>query len=175
MFDIREHPDAPEFDELGEYTIEPVAPEEIRRRRDDGDELREVNLLEHDDVDAYVELEPNPEQPGMQTDIGTAYYRFTQLWGTPQFEEYVAGNDVSWRDDETFKYLFEVTEEDGTGEWLITVHDWRVRLGVSLAGWSSELDGDAPAVDPDEAVALLALVTNVASEPVLCEHEEVPF
>jgi len=175
MFDIRDHPDAPDFDELGEYVIEPVDPEEIRRRRDDGDELREVNLLEHDAVDAYVELEPEPQQPGQETDIGTAYYRFTQLFGTPQFGEFHAGNDLDWRDNETFKYLFTVTREDGPGEWLITIHDWRVSLGVSLADWASEIDGDDPPVDRDEAIALLALVTNVAGEPVLCEHEEMPY
>lgn len=175
MYDIREHPDAPDLSNLGEFVVEPISPDEIRNRRDDGEELHEVNLLEHENVDAYIELEPNPDKPGMNIDIGTALYRLVQLFGTPQFEEYVAGNDISWRDDETFKYLFEVTREETDDQWLITVHDWRVRLGVSLAGWSSDLDGDTPEVDPGEAISLLALVTNVVSEPVLCEHEDVPF
>lgn len=174
MYEIREHPDTPDLEALGEFVVEPVAPDAIRDRREAGEELVEVNLLDADEVDAYVELNPDPRAPG-DTDIGTALYRLVQLFGTPQFEEYVAGEDISWRDDETFKYLFEVTREDEPGEWLITVHDWRVRLGVSLAAWSGDLDAEAPAVDPSEAVSLLALVTNLVTEPVFCEYEEVPY
>lgn len=173
MYEIRDHPDSPDLDELQEYVFEPVPPAEIERRREAGDELREVNLLDHEAVDAHVTLE-NPREK-RSIDIGTVLYRLVQLFGTPQFSEYRAGEDISWRDDETFKYLFTVTAQDDGDEWLITVHDWRVRLGVSLAAWDSEIDGDAPPVDEEDALALLRLVTNVVTEPVLCEHKEIPY
>lgn len=174
MYEIREHPDAPGVDELHEYLLEAVPPEEIRRRRESGDELLETNLLELDAVDAYVELEPDPMAPG-DTDIGTALYRLVQLFGTPNVRRHVAGEDISNRTDTTFTYLLAVSRQDEPAEWLVTVHDWHVRLGVSVAGWASELDGEAPAVDPETAVSLLALVTNVVTEPVHCEYEEIVY
>jgi len=174
MYEIRDHPHAPDLAALGEFLMEPVDPAEIRERRDAGEELLETNLLDLDEVDAYVELDDEPAAPG-STDVGTVLYRLVQLFGTPQFEAYVAGGDVSWRDDETFKYLFEVTRQDGPGEWLVTVHDWRVRLGVSAAAWAEDEDAEPPAIDPDDAIALLALVVRVVTNAVHCEYEDVPY
>lgn len=184
--DIRNHPEAPPLEELREFTLVPIAGEEIRRRRDDGEELVELNLRESRS-DVYVEMEPDPTSRGPADDIGTALYRLVQLFGTPQFPEFEAGTDVSWRDDTTFKYLFRLTTApDGEGEgdetaagdrelpdeWLVTVFDWHTQLGVGLAGWS----GDG--VDPDEydgAVGLvtLALVTNLVTEALQCEYEDM--
>lgn len=170
MYEIRDHPDAPDFAELGEFVVEPVAPDEIRERRDAGDELHEENLLEADGVDAYVHLDPDPMEPTRSLDIGIALYRLVQLFGTPQFPEYMAGNDISWREDEVFKFLLEVTREEADDRWLITVHDYKVSLGVSLAAWNA-----APDVDTEEAVALLSLVTNVVDHAVECEYADKPY
>lgn len=174
MYEIRDHPDAPDLSDLGEFLVEPVPPSTIRERRQAGDELVEVNLIDHEDLQVHVSLDPDPHSPGT-TDIGTALYRLVQLFGTPQFDEYVAGEDVSWRDNETFKYLFEVRHEDTDDRWLITVHDWRVRLGVSLADWESDLEGEDPDVDEKHAIALLRLVTNIVTQPVHCEHKDIPY
>ncbi|WP_117591870.1 hypothetical protein [Haloprofundus halophilus] len=171
--DIRDHPAAPDLDALGDLTLEPVPAEEIRRRLDDGDELLEDELRERDDVDAYVELNRR-SQGGEYGDIGTALYRLVQLFGTPQLPGYEAGGDLRERTDETFNYLFRVgtDAEELPDEWLVTVHDWHVDLGVSLAGWES--DGVDPA-EMETAVGLvsLALVTNVVTEPVQCEYEDI--
>lgn len=171
-YDIENHPEAPPPEELGDFVVEPVPPAEIRERRDRGQFLVETNLMEHDEVDAYVEL-GDPER-GVQENIGTVLYRLVQLFGTPQLPEFHAGTDISDRTDTTFKYLLKVHEgphDGGTGrEWLITVHDWHVRLGVSLAAWSDDPEG-GPAVDPVEAIPLLALVSNAVTEPVECEFE----
>lgn len=168
MYEIRDHPDAPSLDELREFVVEPIPPGEIRRRRDDGEHLVEVNLLDHDAVDAYVEL----DGPGRsELDIGTVLYRLVQLFGTPPFPEYRAGTDISWRDDTTFKYLFRArgTEESADAGRLVTVHDWHVRLGVSHAAWTDDPD-TRPSVDPSTAIATLALVANIVTEPVECEY-----
>lgn len=173
--DIEEHPEAPSPEELGEFVVEPVPLETIRERRERGEHLVETNLLEHDEVNVYVELDD--PGPGHEN-VGTVLYRLVQLFGTPQFPEFFAGNDITDRADTTFKYLLEVheTDEDGRSErnWLVTVHDWHVRFGVSLAAWSEDPD-DEPAVEPTEAVPLVALLTNAVTEPVECEFEEKYF
>jgi len=168
MFDIREHPDAPAPDELRQFIVEPVPPDEIQARRDAGEHLHEVNLLDHDAVDAYIELE-GPATA--EIDIGTVLYRLVQLFGTPPFPEFQAGTDISWREDTTFKYLLEARpadDPDDAGQ-LFTVHDWRVHLGVSHAAWATEPAGDL-AIDPTEAITTLALVSNIVTEPVECEY-----
>lgn len=173
MFDIRDHPQAPDFDEIREYLVEPIPWATIRDRREKDEALREINLLEHDEVDAYVELE-GPARTGM--DIGTVLYRLVQLFGTPPFPEYQAGNDISWRKDDTFKYLFRIRRdgEPADSGHLLTVHDWHVRLGVSLAAW--DRDPAATVEDfVDTAITSLAIVNNVVTEPVRCEYEEVWF
>lgn len=177
--DIRDHPDAPPVEELRGFTLVPVARETIERRREDGEELREVNLRESRD-DVTVELEPDPVSTDRTDDVGTALYRLVQLFGTPQVPGFEAGSDVSWREDTTYKYLFRLTRQpDGATddrtlpeEWLVTVFDWHLELGVGLAGWSG--DGVDPA-DYDDAVGLvtLALVTNVVTESVECEYEGI--
>lgn len=173
--DIRNHPDAPPVEELREFTLVPVAREEIERRRDDGEELRELNLRESRE-DVHVDLEPDPTSRGPADDIGTALYRLVQLFGTPQVPGFEAGSDISQRDDTTFKYLFRLTTGEGTtgdrrlpDEWLVTVYDWHTQLGVGLAGW----DDDPEAYDDAVGLVTLALVTNVASEAVECEYEDI--
>jgi hypothetical protein len=171
-FDIENHPESPSLDELGEFIIEPVPPAEIQTRRDRGEVLVETNLMDHDAVDAYVEL-GDPER-GIRENVGTVLYRLVQLFGTPQLPEFRAGTDISHRTDATFKYLLEVSETDPDDpparDWLITVHDWHVRLGVSLADWSDDPE-DRPSVEKSEAIDLLALVNNAVTEPVECEYE----
>lgn len=192
MYEINEHPDAPEQDELAEYVVEPVPPREIRRQRDGGSTLVEENLLEHDAVDAYVEM-TQPEDRSM-TDVGTVLYRLVQIFGTPQFPEYQAGNDISWRDNDTFKYLLRIREsgeevvpgegssavddesgdDESDGSWLVTVFDHKVRLGIGLAEWHDDPDATLD-VDPTEAVPLMAVVKNGVSDPVQCEYGDKWF
>jgi hypothetical protein len=175
VVDIRDHPDAPSLEELREFTLVPVARDEIEARRADGEELRELNLREERN-DVYVELEPDPDGPGGSLDIGMVLYRLVQLFGTPQVPGFEAGADVSDREDTTFEYLFRLIREgDGEGslpdEWLVTVFDTHVDLGVGLAGWSG--DGVDPSEYGDDvALVSLALVTNVVTEPVTCAYED---
>lgn len=179
-YDVLEHPDAPSFEEMTDYVAEPVAPDVIEDRRADGDHLAEVDLLDHPDVNAYVELN-DPGSPGM-IDVGTVLYRLVQLFGTPQFEEYVAGSDISWRTDDTFKYLLRIRKgvdeeaplEEAEDSWLVTVYDRQVRLGVGLAEWHDDPDADVDVV-PEEAVSLLAVVAQAVKEPVKCEYEDKLF
>ncbi|WP_224447250.1 hypothetical protein [Haloprofundus salilacus] len=173
--DIRDHPDAPDLETLGDLTLEPVPDDEIRRRLDEEDELLEDQLRERDDVDAYVELNRRAEG-GEYGDIGTALYRLVQLFGTPQVPGYEAGGDLRDRTDETFKYLFRVgaDSEELPESWLVTVHDWHVDLGVGLAAWKS--DGTDPAeMGAGVGLVSLALVTNVVTEPVECEYKDIWF
>jgi hypothetical protein len=174
--DIRDHPDAPPLEELQNFTLVPVARETIESRLADGERLEEINLREARE-DVYVELTPDPSQPGPADDIGTALYRLVQLFGTPQVPGFEAGADVSDREDTTFKYLFrlratgDVEERTLPEEWLVTVFDWHVELGVGLATWSGD---ETSPEEYGDGVALvsLALATNVVSEPVTCEYED---
>lgn len=170
-FEIRDHPAAPPLEQLQDLTLVPVPPTEIESRFDAGEQLVEVDLMDDRD-DVVVHLEDEPMAGDTKEDIGTALYRFTQLFGTPQFPGFTAGTDVSDRDDTTFKYLFELQAEDAPDlpdSWLVTVYDRHVRLGVGLAGWEGETDP----TDYDESVGIvsIALVTNVATEPVQCEYK----
>jgi len=170
--DITDHPDFPAASELSEFLVEPVPDDRIERERADGKVLVETNLRELDELDSYVELNPDPmgEHGG---DVGTALYRLTQLFGTPQFPEHRAGEDISNRTDTTFKYLFEVTRGDESGDrWLVTVFDWHVQLGVGVAAWQESRD-EPIAVEAETAVVLLALFSNVVTEPVSCAYEDV--
>lgn len=173
--DIRDHPDAPSIEELREFTLVPVAREEIETRVGEGEELRELNLREERN-DVYVQLNSDPDEPGSSLDIGMVLYRLVQLFGTPQVPGFEAGGDVSDRDDTTFKYLFRLIREgDIEGalpeEWLVTVFDNHVDLGVALAGWSG--DGVDPSEYGDDVVLVsLALATNVVTEPVTCAYED---
>lgn len=164
--DIRTHPDAPDREDLDKYLIEPVPASEIAARREAGERLVEYNVPDADDLDVYAELNPEPFRSG-HDDVGTVLYRLVQLFGTPQFPEYRAGEDISHRTDTTFKYLFSVkrgvsdpdpdpdaeveVEVEFAEEWLITVHDWHVGLGVSLAEWRpNDADGRGDDSDGDD-------------------------
>ena len=176
-FEIRDHPDAPSMEELRELTLVPIPPEEIERRVEAGERLREVNLMdERDDVVVHLNKRPM-ERERTGEDIGTALYRLVQLFGTPQFPGFAAGTDVSDRDNETFKYLFELQTgpeaEALPDSWLVTVFDYNVRLGVGLAGWEGE--ADPTAYDAQTGLVSVALVTNVVTEPVQCEFENKWF
>ena len=172
-FEIREHPDAPPVEQLQDLTLVPVPPEEIERRMAEGQQLQELNLMDERD-DVVVHLDTTPLEEETNADIGTALYRLTQLFGTPQFPGYAAGTDVSDREDTTFKYLFELQTgedaEDLPDSWLVTIFDYHVRLGVGLAGWEGETD---PA-EYDETVDLvsIALAANVTTEPIQCEYKD---
>jgi hypothetical protein len=182
MYNVLNHPDAPAVEELSEYVVEPVAPDVIERRREAGETLVEANLLEHDAIDAYVELSQPDEEI---VDVGTVLYRLVQLFGTPQFPEYRAGEDISWRHDETFKYLLsaregaeapvegdpEATTDDGR---LLTVFDYHVGLGIGLAAWHDGPDATVD-VETEEAIALMALITHAVTDPVQCEYEDLWF
>lgn len=174
--EIREHPDAPDFEELQEFSMEPVPPAEIARHRERGDVLVEYSLREHPELQATIDLDQTPLGPTSGQDVGTALYRLIQLFGTPNVETYPAGTDLREREDATFKYLFEVVHGDPEApedEWLVTVHDWHVQLGASLAAWREDPEADPPEPPVEDAIVLLALVRNVAGEPVPCEYEEV--
>jgi hypothetical protein len=192
--DIRTHPDAPNREDLSDFLVEPVPADDIEDRRAAGEELIEYNVLEAEDLDVYAELDPEPFEPG-HDDIGTVLYRLVQLFGTPQFPEYRAGADISHREDRTFEYLFTVKagasdpEAEPDDQWLITVHDWHVGLGVSLAEWheegasesGSDLEAndrepetrdsgidELEAFDRDRALASLALVYYIVTDSVRC-------
>ena len=170
-FEIREHPDAPPLEQLQDLTLVPIPPAEIDDRRAQGQQLREVNLMDDND-DVVVHLNKTPMEEETNADIGTALYRLTQLFGTPQLSEFSAGTDVSDRGDTTFKYLFELqtgeAAENLPDSWLVTVFDHHVRLGVGLASW----DGEPSGYDKQVALVSIALVTNVTTEPVQCEYKD---
>jgi hypothetical protein len=174
--DSMEHPDAPGIEALAELVVEPVARAEIERRRDAGETLAEDPVRERGDLEeVYVNLNRQVRGHDREQDVGTYLYRYTQLFGAPQCPEYLAGEDVSWREDETFKYLLAVDAgdldtDDLPAEWLMTVYDWRVSLGVSVAAWREE-GGELTAERP-VALASLQLAYNVGSEPVRCEYED---
>lgn len=176
-YEVLDHPEAPSLEEMGEFVVEPVAPDVIRdNRENEGLALVETNLLEHPDIDAYIEL-GDPNAPA--NDIGTVLYRLVQIFGTPQLPEYAAGRDISWRSDDTFKYLLRVrrgaTEDSpadqADGQWLVTVFDHHVRVGVGLAEWREDPTAEL-SVDPAEAIPILAVIANGVREPVACEYDD---
>lgn len=171
-FEIREHPDAPPVEQLQDLTLVPTPPAEIEDRLAEGRELQEVNLMDDRD-DVVVHLNTTPMEEETNADIGTAMYRLTQLFGTPQLPGYAAGTDVSDRTDTTFKYLFELRTgdaEDLPDSWLVTIFDHHVRLGVGLAGWEGETDPTT--YDEQVALVSVALAANVTTEPVQCEYKD---
>lgn len=176
--DITEHPEAPDLEELGDFVVEPVPLDEIRRRHDEGLALIEDNLVERDDLDVRIPLYRAADgREKQQQDIGTYLYRFIQLFGSPQLPEYFAGEDISDRTNETFKFLLRVlTPEDADGalpdQWLMTVYDWKVGLGVGVAEWCEDGDPDVTA-GSEQAYVSLRLAHNIGSEPVQCEFEGI--
>ncbi|MFB6221635.1 MAG: hypothetical protein ABEH90_09365 [Halolamina sp.] len=178
MHDIREHPDAPDLDRITEFTVEPVPLERVRERRENGEVLVRDNLLDRDDLDVRIPLSDEPAEDETEN-VGVALYRLVQLFGTPNLPEYLAGSDISWREDDTFGYLFRaVTDQDEGSEelpdsWLFTVHDYHVRLGASVVEWRDEA-GDLTA-DTETALTSLHLAHNLANEPVQCEFKDLWF
>lgn len=175
--DITDHPDAPDLETLSQLVVEPVPTEEIERRREAGEHLSEDNLREREDLDYHLTLNRQVRGKDMDQDVGTFLYRYVQLFGTPQLPEFHAGEDISGREDTTFKYLFEVTapeEPSLPDDWLLTVFDWRVDLGVAVAEWHDDPDATVDA-DEDLALTSLRLAHNVGGEPVQCEYEDTWF
>ncbi|WP_458185391.1 hypothetical protein [Haladaptatus sp. NG-WS-4] len=173
--DIRNHPDAPNFEELQDIVIEPVPQSEIEARRADGEVLVEDNVREREDLNvvAYISGDPDASQ---SDNIGVPLYRLVQLFGTPQFPELQAGADISWRTDETFKYLFRVTHDDPgelPSEWFMTIHDSHIRFAASVAEWRDE--ETAFTADSKLALTTYALAQELVLEPVECVYEGLLF
>ena len=180
--DVRTHPDAPDFERLQNVVIEPIPAEEIRRRRSEGEVLVEDMVNEREDLDVRAPLSTRPGEP-VEGDVGTALYRLVQLFGTPQFPEYAAGEDISDRGETTYKYLFRATVDDSENlpdEWLMTIRDWRVELGVGVAEWRDRAEGGESEDEPfraDARVALtsLALAQQLTASAVECDYENILY
>lgn len=172
--DVRSHPDAPDFERIQNLTLEPISQDEIRRRRENGEVLVEDLVNEREDLDVRAPMSDGPGEP-VDGDVGTAMYRLTQLFGTPPFPEYMAGEDISDRHEVTYKYLFTAKVEDDVeelpDEWLMTITDWHVEIGVSVCEWRDE-DEEFTA-DPKIALTSMALAQNVTSEPIRCDYKDI--
>ncbi len=174
--DIRNHPDAPDFEELQDILIEPVPQSEIETRREDGARLVEDNVRDREDLNvvAYVSGDTTATDA---KNIGVPLYRLIQLFGTPQLPELQAGEDISGRRDATFKYLFRVTHkgdpDELPSEWLMTIHDSHVRFAASVAEWGTE-NTDFVA-DSKLALTTYMLALQLVLDPVECVYEGVPF
>lgn len=179
--DIRTHPDAPdpELFAESEIMIEPVPRAEIERRREDGQVLLEDNVREREDLDVMAYISESPDGKNAQS-IGVAMYRLTQLFGTPQLPEYQAGEDISHRTDEVFKYLFRASMDNPRPEgipeeWLLTVHDSHVRFAASVAEWrETEPEGGFRA-DDELALTTYALAQQLVTDAVACVYEDMPY
>lgn len=179
--DIREHPDAPdpELFKNAEIVVEPVTQEEIEQKRDAGNVLVEDNIRNRNDLNVTAYINPNPDSEEYQS-VGVGLYRLIQLFGTPQFPEYRAGEDISHRTDEVFKYLFRASigedvqpSEDFPDEWLLTIHDSHVRFAASVAEWRDE-ESEFTA-DDDLALTTYALAQQLVADPVPCIYEDIPY
>ena len=176
--DIRKHPDAPDLESLQDVLVEPIPVEEIERKREEGRVLVEDNVRERDDLNviAYLSSEPDGSDA---VSIGVGLYRLVQLFGTPQVPDYHAGEDISGRTDETFKYLFRARRQDAEEgdelpeEWLFTVHDSHVRFAVSIAEWRDD-DGEFTA-DDKVALTSYALAQQLVAEPIEAVYEDVLY
>lgn len=172
--DVRSHPDAPDLEQLQNLVLEPVSQDEIRRRRENGEVLVEDIVNEREDLDVRA---PMTDEPGgaADGDVGTALYRLVQLFGTPPFPEYMAGEDISDRYETTYKYLFHAKVEDDVDElpdeWLVTIMDWRVEVGVAVCEWR-DADEEFTA-DSKVALTSMALAQNVTNEPIRCDYKEM--
>ncbi|KZN22824.1 hypothetical protein A4G99_17095 [Haladaptatus sp. R4] len=174
--DIRNHPDAPDFEELQDILVEPVPRSEIEARRENGALLIEDNVREREDLNVVAYVSDDSDGTNAN-DIGVPLFRLIQLFGTPQLPEFQAGEDISGRRDATFKYLFRVTNKGDPvelpSEWLMTIHDSHVRFAASVAEWRDE-NTDFVA-DPKLALASYALALQLVLDPVECVYEGVPF
>lgn len=176
--DIRKHPDAPDPELLQDIFVEPIPPAEIERKRDEGSVLAEDNVRERDDLNVIAYLAPETGEEDTVS-VGIGLYRLIQLFGTPQMPEYHAGEDISDRTDETFKYLFRAQREDAAeddelpAEWLFTIHDSHVRYAASVAEWHDE-DEEFTA-DDQVALTTYALAQQLVVEPVEAVYEDIPY
>lgn len=173
--DVRTHPEAPDLEQLQNLVLEPIPADEIRRRREAGEVLAEDVINDREDLDVRA---PMSDAPGEEVtgDVGTALYRLVQLFGTPPFPEYVAGEDISDRYETTYKYLFRARVEDDVeelpDEWLMTIRDWKVEVGVGVAEWRESGDEEFTA-DSKVALTSMALGQNVTSQPIRCDFKEM--
>ncbi|MFC7080632.1 hypothetical protein [Halorussus caseinilyticus] len=172
--DVRTHPDTPDLEQLQNLVLEPIPQSEIRRRRSDGEVLVEDVVNDREDLDVRAPMTPEPGEPS-EGDVGTALYRLVQLFGTPTFPEYMAGEDISDRHETTYKYLFRVQLEDDVedlpDEWLMTIRDWQLEVGVGICEWRD--DGGEFTADSGVALTSMALAQNVTNEPVACDFKEI--
>ncbi|WP_205427378.1 hypothetical protein [Halorussus sp. MSC15.2] len=172
--DVRTHPDAPDLEQLQNLVLEPIPQDEIRRRREDGQVLVEDVINDRDDLDVRAPLTDEPGEVA-EGDVGTALYRLVQLFGTPPFPEYMAGEDISDRYETTYKYLFRVEVRDDAeelpDEWLLTIRDWELEVGVGVCEWRDE--EEAFTADSTVALTSMALAQNVTNEPVNCDYKDV--
>lgn len=177
--EIREHPDTPDLELFESVTVEPVPIDEIERKREQGLVLVEDNVRTRDDLDVMAYLSPDSDGAESHS-IGVGLYRLVQLFGTPQFPEFRAGEDISHRTNSVFKYLFRVDlgdvdtdDEEIPQEWLFTVHDTNVRYAASVAEWRED-DEEFTAPD-DLALATYALAQQLIVDPVPCVYEDIPY
>ena len=176
--DIRKHPDAPDPELLQNVVVEPIPVAEIERKREEEKVLVEDNVREREDLDviAYLSTDPSGEDA---VSVGVGLYRLIQLFGTPQISDYHAGEDISDRTDETFKYLFRASREDGAEddelpeEWLFTVHDSHVRYAASVAEWRD--DDEEFTADDQVALTSYALAQSLAAQPVEAVYEDILY
>lgn len=172
--DVRSHPDAPDLEQLQNLVLEPIPADEIASRRADDEVLLEDVINEREDLDVHAPMSDEPGEP-VKGDVGTGLYRLVQLFGTPQFPEYVAGEDISDRRETTYKYLFRARVEDDVeelpDEWLMTIMDWKVRIGVGVAKWGD--DDEEFTADSKVALASMALAQNVTSEAIRCDFKDI--
>ncbi len=174
--DIRDHPDAPDFEDLEDVLVEPVPQSEIEARREDGELLIEDNVRNREDLNVIAYISGDTEATDTKN-IGVPLYRLIQLFGTPQLPEFQAGEDISGRRDATFKYLFRVTHkgdpDELPSEWLMTIHDSHVRFAASVAEWRS--DNTEFVADSKLALTTYTLALQLVLEPVECLYEGVLF
>lgn len=181
--DIRTHPDAPdpELFRESEFLVEPIPLDEIEQKREQGMVLVEDNVRERDDLNVMAYISDDPSGQNAQS-VGIGLYRLVQLFGTPQLPEYRAGEDITHRTDEVFKYLFRARfeedarpDEEFPEEWLFTVHDSHVRFAASVAEWRDQTDDTSFTADDELALTTYALAQQLVVEPIPCVYEDMLY
>ena len=176
--DIRKHPDSPDPALLEDILVEPIPRDEIERKRDEGKVLVEDNVREREDLNVIAYLSSNPDG-SEDVSVGVGLYRLVQLFGTPQMPEYQAGEDISFRTDEVFKYLFRAHRQNADEgdelpeEWLFTVHDSHVRWAASVAEWRD--DDEEFTANDQVALTSYMLAQKLGVEPVESVYEDVIY
>lgn len=168
------------------FTLEPVAPDEIRERADTG------QVLVTTDIPEYL-----GRPIASEADASIALYRLVQLFGTPNVPTLVAGADQPPRRATTWQYLFEVTYRpepgDGSSEvpeerqYLLSVHDNRTDVSAGVSKWTRPRDESdrmvrEPSADPlpdtrmpaDELLAMLVqLALSTVEHVVEATYEDL--